>query len=701
MKRKMIVLLLAFIVAFSLCACGDSVDIQQSVSEGQEKLASVENCAMVLRITINPQLELYLDNGGTVLKSVACNDDGEQLLAAKDLTGLGYTDAMNAILSGAEKQGFLSNKAEVQIEVLSSANGPLTFEQTQQMNQTVKDYNQDLVSSVDQTVVVAQDSDATSVVVEEFDNGDLFYSYYVGQEVVREICYGVDGSYTEWVYENRNTVKTIHIFPNGDHREEYFTYHSNGQLSTWKMFFTDATGTQESLEEYWENGNMKSNQMLSITDAQTEKFFEEYDENGTLRSVQHVVIGDTGTEEILEEYDENGTLRSKRHIMNHDTGTEEILEEYDENGTLRSVQHVMNYDTGTYNTREEYYENGNLNTRTIVWTEGTASGESFEEYAENGTPKLFTARWIEGTVVSESREEFYDNGVSRIATLSLVDGTYLEESLQEHYENGNPKREWRIKSDGTVSEENTREYAENGNITKAQMVRSNGDTRLEEYDENGNLLHMTIFENGRYSETKCSYHANGTIKTREYTSTDGEAGFEEFYESGMVKTMKTIWANGEIYEDQYDEMGNYLYQYMLKDGDSEETRYTRYPDGAVQSMHKIVTRGTDASETYEEYYESGKTKLRRNSWSDGTVGEVHFDENGNRTWLLETNGDNRQEVTYYPNGNPKTVEEIFPDSTVYVYRLTTYAEDGSHHMIEELPDGTVREYDYDKYGQPI
>ena len=516
MKRKMIVLLLAFIVAFSLCACGNSVDIQQSVSEGQEKLASVENCAMVLRITINPQLELYLDNGGTVLKSVACNDDGEQLLAAKDLTGLGYTDAMNAILSGAEKQGFLSNKAEVQIEVLSSANGPLTFEQTQQMNQTVKDYNQDLVSSVDQTVVVAQDSDATSVVVEEFDNGDLFYSYYVGQEVVREICYGVDGSYTEWVYENRNTVKTIHIFPNGDHREEYFTYHSNGQLSTWKMFFTDATGTQESLEEYWENGNMKSRQMLSITD----------------------------------------------------TGTEEILEEYDENGTLRSVQHVMNYDTGTYNTREEYYENGNLNTRTIVWTEGTASGERFEEYAENGTPKLFTARWIEGTVVSESREEFYDNGVSKIATLSLVDGTYLEESLQEHYENGNPKREWRIKSDGTVSEENTREYAENGNITKAQMVRSNGDTRLEEYDENGNLLHMTIFENGRYSETKCSYHANGTIKTREYTSTDGEAGFEEFYESGMVKTMKTIWANGEIYEDQYDEMVNYLYQYMLKDGDS-------------------------------------------------------------------------------------------------------------------------------------
>lgn len=107
MIRKILSLALVLAMVFLLYACGQEgakiVDIQNSVQEGKEKLESVENCCLVLQISINPQLELYLDADGTVLKAVSVNKDAEQLLAALQLTGLSFDDAVRAILGGAKE----------------------------------------------------------------------------------------------------------------------------------------------------------------------------------------------------------------------------------------------------------------------------------------------------------------------------------------------------------------------------------------------------------------------------------------------------------------------------------------------------------------------------------------------------------------------------------------------------------------------
>lgn len=65
-----------------------SVDLRRCVEEGQQKLSAVENCQLVLQLSVNPQVELSLDAGATVRKAEGINEDGKQLLAVLELTGL-------------------------------------------------------------------------------------------------------------------------------------------------------------------------------------------------------------------------------------------------------------------------------------------------------------------------------------------------------------------------------------------------------------------------------------------------------------------------------------------------------------------------------------------------------------------------------------------------------------------------------------
>ena len=60
MKRSFFALTLVLAMALLLCACGND-NIENSVQEGQQKLTSVESCALVLQIADKPLVELYLD----------------------------------------------------------------------------------------------------------------------------------------------------------------------------------------------------------------------------------------------------------------------------------------------------------------------------------------------------------------------------------------------------------------------------------------------------------------------------------------------------------------------------------------------------------------------------------------------------------------------------------------------------------------
>ena len=319
MRKRIFSFILALAMGFSLIACSNgTVKVNQKIQDGAKKLSSVENCCLVLQITINPKLEIYLNKEGTVLKVDAGNHDGKKLLEALELTGLSFADAMGVVLAAAAAQDFLAEDPKVEITVLASANGPLSLEQFQKLAQTVTDYSEALVPVMDQSIVEAENCGADLVQVEHMTNGDMFYSYFSNMERIREICYGADGSYHEWVYENRKGIATITIESDGARYEEHSsyedgqmifhsmltpsmleetTYYSNGTQKSHKTTFTDGSGEEQ---QFYENGNPKSTLTIHADGSLEEHQFHE---NGA-EKYSRVVFSDGSVEEGY--YDEAG-----------------------------------------------------------------------------------------------------------------------------------------------------------------------------------------------------------------------------------------------------------------------------------------------------------------------------------------------------------------------------------------------------------
>ena len=395
MKRKFLLLALALAMAFMLCACGQASNIKlntnHSAQEGQKKLASVENCHLVLRLTINPKLELYLDEAGTVLKATGENKDGKRLLEELELTGLSYADAVNAILSGAAEQELLKENANVQIDVLASADGPLAYEQTQQLQQAVTDYDEDLASSVDQSTVVAANCGADIIEVEESDNGDVWYSYYSSMKLIREILYAADGSYTEWVYQpwgiSSLTTDVIDIDPDGTRREEHLayedgclthnilqnsdgyyeerTYYSNGNVKTQKNSWADGSYREST---FYANGNQETEQYTGADGRVQER---SYHENGEVIYSKDV-FSDGRVQE--QSYYENGVCAVSKNVYPDGAS---CLEEYNADGNRTYL--MKTYANGDWE-QEDYYPNGSTQTR-----EGSVGGEYYIiHYDEDG-----------------------------------------------------------------------------------------------------------------------------------------------------------------------------------------------------------------------------------------------------------------------------------------------------------------------------
>ena len=367
MWKRSYTLLVALVMVFLLCACSSQkVNIEQRIQEGVEQLSSVENCHLVLRIVINPQLDLYLNDEGVVLKAEAGNKDGESLLAEVDLAGLSYHDAVTAVLATAEKQNHLPKNAVVQIAVLASADGPLSMEETQQLEQVVADYSQQLKPAVDQSVVVAADCGADLVQIENLENGDVFYSFFSSMERIREICYGADGSYTEWVYENRQTGSIITVKADGTRWEDHLAYEGD-QLVCYSRQTPD--GLEEST--YYNNGATKLHKRV-MSDGSFEEM--EYYENGNQKT--HKMLWSDGSSGEVQ-FDENGVK----------TYSNEICEDY---------SHVA-----------YYYPNGNFKSSLVTYSDGRIQEQQFYE---NGGIKYSKDSFPDGTVW----EHYYDEDGTKI-----------------------------------------------------------------------------------------------------------------------------------------------------------------------------------------------------------------------------------------------------------------------------------------------
>lgn len=383
MKRRVFALALVLIMALTLCACQQGTSVEKDMQAGEEKLTSMEDCSLVLQLSAKPLAELYLDGNWNVMKATL---DKEELA----LTGLSYADALAALLN----EGTVKRE-DIQLQVLASANGPLTTEQLLLLQRPVTEDEETVIPEVDQSVVVAADAGADSFTVEEMANGDLFYDYYSNGSVVRQICYHPDGSYDEWHYKgqwpNLYTTATITVTADGLRIEEHFDYDENGQMIYHMQKWSDGT-----LEEnaYYSSGNQKSHK---VEDADGNAEEVQYDENGNhTYHFQRWADGSTGE----TYYHPNGNPKtSEEHAPNSDNWvyryrtyaengacTEEICHfadgsiqevRYDADGRILSDRRT--YPNGDW-TEVTYYPSGITKTE-----EGSLGGEYYiNQYDEKG-----------------------------------------------------------------------------------------------------------------------------------------------------------------------------------------------------------------------------------------------------------------------------------------------------------------------------
>ena len=102
MGKRVIYLFLALAMVFLLCACGPKADINKKIQEGTQRLSSVENCHLILQITVNPQLYIYLDEEGNVLKADAGNEDAANAVKAYSYIIKKYIGAYAAAMGGVD-----------------------------------------------------------------------------------------------------------------------------------------------------------------------------------------------------------------------------------------------------------------------------------------------------------------------------------------------------------------------------------------------------------------------------------------------------------------------------------------------------------------------------------------------------------------------------------------------------------------------
>lgn len=148
--KKFLAILLAVMLLLTFAGCNRDKDtgVKQATPEAFVK---PENYVTVLKVTINPEFNLYLDKDGVVLAVEPVNEDAKSV--AKDITATGdIKTVMETIVSATNKGGFVKENAKVDIkvtEVKDTAVSPM------EVLNTAKETADDSFKKIDATVTVS------------------------------------------------------------------------------------------------------------------------------------------------------------------------------------------------------------------------------------------------------------------------------------------------------------------------------------------------------------------------------------------------------------------------------------------------------------------------------------------------------------------------------------------------------------------
>lgn len=115
-------LILSLLLALAGCDVTDAVPTESTpessgTEDQQEQFVKPENYAMVVTVTINPQMRLYLNNEGKVLAVEAINQDAAALCENLSLVDESYESVVETIVTKAEEQGYVQKDAVIHVEV--------------------------------------------------------------------------------------------------------------------------------------------------------------------------------------------------------------------------------------------------------------------------------------------------------------------------------------------------------------------------------------------------------------------------------------------------------------------------------------------------------------------------------------------------------------------------------------------------------
>lgn len=379
MLKKCILSLITIFCVF-LCACGIST---------QKKEAYI-----TLKVTINPEFEIILDESSVVLDVNKLNKDAKELFFGVDVVGISYDAAMTLILDAAFEKSYITSETdEIKIEVrtqetLDQRAMGVWQEIFERPVVKFKEENQ-LSFNVISSEVAAEHEEQTAVndntQSEPFrwEPNSTYEMPIVDPNTKEEI-----GKTIEYYDEEGLLCKEERTFNYG--KIEIHEYYKNGKVSRW--YNLSAEG-QETEEHYDENG-VRLNTKVVYRDG---SFYERtYYANGNTKFYEED-SRNSGGNYCIENYRENGT--SIDSFIIHPDGTTIKSATY-ENGNSQYT--ISEFPDGTYMEHHKY-ENG-ADMKHIE--KGSDIGYREREYYSNG--KIKSELSDGGTTYREAR--YSENG---------------------------------------------------------------------------------------------------------------------------------------------------------------------------------------------------------------------------------------------------------------------------------------------------
>lgn len=498
--KKLIVILLT---ALLLCGCGDKVQIKDiNIGGSNIKETNIDDSSskqegelfLILRFTINPEFELYLDENMLITVVRCCNEDAKALfteLRLSDVVGKEYETAVETILHTAKDKAFITAETDqIQIQTSVVAEMVEDKEALEALAGSLAQPVETFQENNDLTFTVVSETPVLENPIEEENSGD----YYTGKP---------NSQKNQKIYDGLKSVGNLISY-----------YDENGKLYQQDIeIFGEKTGTYL----YDTDGNVIESRSvfadgLSITTL--------YDTDGNRTEV--TTVSKDGTTNHTT-YRPDGTMIKEETTLSDHTAT--TL--YDEAGNKTETTSLWDNGNSCYVT---YRPDGTQ----ICWEETLSDSTLTRDYNEEDLPILETRIFHDGRITTTTyhpngeeaiiheenpsdgscSDNIYDeNGQFISAVHMYADGSKYETT----YYPGTYIPQWECQIYADVSTE--RFYTEDGSVTKSISTSQSGSTETTfhsngkeavviftgsessseiHYDENGNMIYL--YRNDGFSE---------------------------------------------------------------------------------------------------------------------------------------------------------------------------------------------------------